>query len=346
VTRVSDDSKRGFSLPLRAGDWVEVRSKEEILRTLDENARLEGLPFMPEMFAWCGRRMRVWKRAHKTCDTVNKTGGRRIARAVHLEGSHCDGASHGGCEAACLLFWKEAWLKKVDSPADPSSPARCDEAAVISAAFRAREPEPIYSCQATALPEATTPLRWWDFRQYLEDWTSRNVSLWDLCKGASYVLSYAAIRASWRVGRGSGRLIKLYDRFQAWRGGPPFPRKYGSLPAGQKTPSRPLGLRPGELVQIRTHKEILDTLDANNRNRGMYFDAEEVPYCGKQFRVRSAVTKIIDERSGKMLHFKEQSVILDGVYCKGHYSDRRMFCPRAIFPFWLEAWLERAEPEK
>jgi hypothetical protein len=59
--------------------------------------------------------------------------------------------------------------------------------------------------------------------------------------------------------------------------------------------------------------------------------------------VRSTVSKCIDERTGKMRPFREQSVILDGVYCKGVYSDRRMFCPRAIFPFWRENWLERAE---
>ena len=63
---------------LAAGDWVEVRSKEEILATLDANGRLDNLPFMPEMFEYCGRRFRVWKRAHKTCDTVDKTGGRRV----------------------------------------------------------------------------------------------------------------------------------------------------------------------------------------------------------------------------------------------------------------------------
>ena len=58
-------------MKLRAGDWVEVRSKEEILRSLDKNGRLEGLPFMPQMFQYCGKRFRVFKRAHKTCDTVN-----------------------------------------------------------------------------------------------------------------------------------------------------------------------------------------------------------------------------------------------------------------------------------
>ena len=39
---------------LRAGDWVQVRSKEEIISTLDANGRLDELPFMPEMLEYCG----------------------------------------------------------------------------------------------------------------------------------------------------------------------------------------------------------------------------------------------------------------------------------------------------
>ena len=47
---------------LRAGEWVEVRSRGEILRTLDGNACLESMPFMPEMLRFCGQRFRVFKR--------------------------------------------------------------------------------------------------------------------------------------------------------------------------------------------------------------------------------------------------------------------------------------------
>jgi hypothetical protein len=118
----------------------------------------------------------VWKRAHKTCDTVNKTGGRSIPNTVHLEDSFCDGAAHGGCEAACLIFWKEAWLKKVGAFKPLLEASRIDEAGVNAATLKVREPEPVYSCQATALPEATKLLPWWDVRQYLEDWTSGNVT--------------------------------------------------------------------------------------------------------------------------------------------------------------------------
>ena len=66
-------------LDLRAGDLVEVRSREEILATLDRYARLDALPFMPEMFQYCGQRYRVFKRADKTCDTIS---GYRDATAL------------------------------------------------------------------------------------------------------------------------------------------------------------------------------------------------------------------------------------------------------------------------
>src|SRR6516164_9485754 len=94
-----------WNMTLRAGDWVEVRTKDEILRSLDNKGRLDGLPFMPKMFEYCGKRFRVFKRAHKTCDTVNPVAGRRLDSTVHLE-LRCNGRAYGGCQAACLIFWK------------------------------------------------------------------------------------------------------------------------------------------------------------------------------------------------------------------------------------------------
>src|SRR4029077_8291681 len=111
---------------LTIGQWVEVRSKEEILRTLDQNGQLDGMPFMPEMFQFCGRRFQVHKIAHKTCDPDFKS--RRIPHAVHLE-TRCDGQAHGGCQAGCLLFWKEVWLEprggknRKEPTLDPNAPS-------------------------------------------------------------------------------------------------------------------------------------------------------------------------------------------------------------------------------
>jgi hypothetical protein len=349
------------ALGLRTGEWVEVRSKEAILATLDANGRLDGLPFMPEMLACCGKRFRVWKRAHKTCDTVNKTGGRRMTAAVHLEEVRCNGAAHGGCQAECLIFWKEAWLERVDGPEQSARSraahasqrdvpeSRCDEQ-LVWAACRVTggtsEDDVTYACQATLLPNATTLLPWWNMRQYLEDYTSGNTSFWELASGGVYVCYFSIVnRVARSSGRASGVLMRLYDRFQAMVRGTPFPRRRGTVSPGQKTPSRPLNLKPGDLVQVRTYQDILSTLDGDNRNRGLYFDAEEVPYCGKTYRVRSTVTQIIDERTGKMLRLKDHNVILEGVYCQARFSDRRMFCPRAIYSYWRETWLDRATKE-
>jgi hypothetical protein len=49
---------------------VVVRSREEILATLDADGTLDGLPFMPEMLSWCGREHQVERRAEKTCVDV------------------------------------------------------------------------------------------------------------------------------------------------------------------------------------------------------------------------------------------------------------------------------------
>lgn len=341
-----------------AGDWVEVRSKEEILATLDAQGRLAGMPFMPEMFAFCGRRFRVWKRAHKTCDTVNRTGGLRLADAVHLEETRCTGLAHGGCQAGCLLFWKNAWLKPVDGPGETTTPnarpapagppaaatARgCTEEAVLAAACVSPpgDPDPTYACQATLLPSACTPLKWWDVRQYIEDFTSGNEKLGALFVGFLYSSFNRITRYV-----GGPTLRALYDRFQKWRGGVPYPRRMGTVPDGQPTPNVTLNLQPGECVQVKSFDEILSTLDGRNRNRGLYFDAEEVPYCGKTFRVRNRVSRIVNEQTGKMMVFKNESVLLEGAYCQARYSEKRMFCPRAIYPMWREAWLKRVADGK
>src|SRR5581483_10391233 len=123
----ADAMINGSTCQFRAGDWVQVRSKEEILRTLDANGRLDELPFMPEMLEFCGKTLRVGKRAHKTCDPALGIGGRKMSGTVHLENIRCNGAAHDGCEAGCLIFWKEAWLKPLDGATEPAADSRAYE---------------------------------------------------------------------------------------------------------------------------------------------------------------------------------------------------------------------------
>ena len=321
-------------LNLRVGEWVEVRSAGEILATLDERQTLDGLPFMPEMLQYCGKRFRVYKSAHKTCDTVETYTVRTMNDAVHLEGLRCDGQAHGGCQAACLLFWKEAWLKP--ATAAQVSEAHPDEACAsnsrVELLYKAtRRPasaesdgEERYRCQATDLLCATSEVRRrtrWNPAFYLRDLSSGNVRLLDFIR-------YGA--------------LAMFNAFMLWWRGWRYPQVKGL--AGKKTPSAALNLQAGELVKVRSKEEIMATLNADSKNRGLWFDVEMLPFCeAGTYSVLRRIEKIVDEKTGRLITMPTPCIVLDGVSCGGNLSFCRMFCPRSIYPYWREIWLKRVD---
>jgi hypothetical protein len=351
-------------MKLRVGDWVEVRSKEEILSTLDKKGQLEGLPFMPQMFNYCGQRFRVFKSAHKTCDWVYTVKSRRLPNGIHLD-LRCDGEAYGGCQTACLIYWKKAWLKPVtendkvgkqfpvhkaidsqrhNDETDRNSTAQsiCTVYDVL-AATHAEDGQLTsgerYICQATQVSEFTTPLPWWDIRQYVEDYSSGNITFWQFIRG----FIYAGYNNILRSGIGVGAPMRwLYDVFQSIWGGISYPGNTGTIPVGQTTPKSILNLKQGEMVRVKSFKEIRATLDRAGKNRGLRFDAEMVPYCGGTYRVRTRVTRFIDEKTGELVEMKSDAVILEGAWCRARYSRCRMFCSRSIYVWWREIWLERS----
>jgi hypothetical protein len=347
-------SKSNHKLNLHAGELVEVRSREEILATLDHNGTLASMPFMPEMLQFCGKRFRVFKRADKTCDNIKAWSIRRVKDAVHLAGVRCDGASHGNCDAGCLIFWNEAWLKKADSdfldesqvaktaPVSAEVPSAdllrtgCTEQQLLEAVHRADPSAPVdslYTCQATQLLEFTSPLPWWDVRQYIRDVRSGNLrSGMGDSKSEVFletILSFVEILR--------GFIITLFNKLQGLRKGVQYPRIEGTA---ESMPAVELNLQPGEFVEVRSKNEILATLNHRHRNRGLLFDSEMVRYCGGTYRVHKRVNQIVDERTGKMISMKSPCIILEGVACVSEYH---RWCPRAIYHYWREAWLRRVE---
>ena len=334
----------------RAGDGVEVRSREEILATLDASGCVDGVPFMPEMLALCGKRFRVRAVAHKTCDTAKQTWtGRRLDTTVHLEGAYCDGSAHGGCEAACTLFWKDVWLRPADGRGDvtvyrQAPGAACTEADLHAHTRRATLPgdPPRYACQATELFDYTAPLPVWDLRQYWYDVASGNHSALHVAR----VLFLSWVRWLFaRVPVGYRAFQWLGNRLHLALTGRTMPALTQHLREGERTPTGRLDLEAGEYVRIKSQREIEPTLDPRGKNRGLTFDPQEMaPYCGSVVRVRKAVHRIIDEPSGRMIEMKHPCIMLDGVVCRSEYAPRRLNCPRAITSYWREIWLERVDP--
>jgi hypothetical protein len=307
---------------LRPGEQVALRTPDEILATLDPQGALEGVPFMPEMLKFYGTALRVAKRAEKICDTICPIGSRRLPGCVYLEDARCDGTAHGGCQAECRLYWKEAWLTRCTGNAppampDPSALARLHD--FVTARTRQPANRHHFRCQATEARRATTPLREWDLRQYAREVSSGNITLREMLR--------VALRAvPWELKRLARRPAVALPRNRL---------------AEHRQPER-LNLQPGEWVEVRSAEEIARTLDARGYNRGLYFSAPEMlAACGKHYRVHRRVERIIDEVTGKMIRMKNECIVLEGLVCKGDRSVGRWFCGREIYPYWREAWLKR-----
>jgi hypothetical protein len=316
--------------PLRPGDVVEVRSAAEILATLDADGALDAMPFMPEMARLAGRRFTVSRRVDKICDTIAATGSRRIHETVYLDDLRCDGAAPGGCQAACRLYWKEAWLRRVEddarrAPRAAETVAREDGAGAELERVTRRATRPagddvnLWRCQATAAFDASGPLKTSDLAQYWRELHNGNFGLLPFL--------FRAVRGFFlEVGRRTNVVKPMPLR------GP-----------GTQTGPAGLGLQPGELVRVRSAEEIAATLDETGHNRRLSFDREMLPYCGRTMRVKERVDRIIDDKTGRLLKLPTDCLILEGGVCSGDRTAGCWFCPREIYSFWREAWVERVE---
>ncbi len=101
------------SLNMKPGDTVRVRSKEEILPTLDGWKRYRGCTFMDEMWKFCGGTYKVLKKVNHILDERDMKL-KKCKDVVILDGLICHGSwPFKECDRSCFFFWKEAWLEKI-----------------------------------------------------------------------------------------------------------------------------------------------------------------------------------------------------------------------------------------
>lgn len=101
-------------LTLQAGEWVVVKSANEIAETLNKEGKNRGLAFTAGMLPYCGRTFRVLRRLEKM---IHEPSGKliRVGDTVILENVTCQGIQslRGGCPKNNYYFWREIWLKRV-----------------------------------------------------------------------------------------------------------------------------------------------------------------------------------------------------------------------------------------
>jgi hypothetical protein len=114
-------------LDLQPGDWVEVKSRDEIAETLSPQGRNRGLWFDREMLPYCGGTYRVRRRIQRF---INDQTGKMLemkSDCVTLDGVVCSGdlsLRRWFCPRAIYPYWRESWLRRVEGkPAAADAPA-------------------------------------------------------------------------------------------------------------------------------------------------------------------------------------------------------------------------------
>jgi hypothetical protein len=296
------------------GDLVEIKSPEEILQTLDMDGALDQLPFMPEMVEFCGRRFRIAKRIVKTCayqlDSTMRTF--QADDVVTLDGLRCSGREHDGCQKACMIFWREAWLRKVDGPATQSR-LTTESSVGLRDRLKTMASPNRYYCQASELYRATLPLtKWQRIGKCFSEVRAGNCSAFEMAERIGIWLYWRARRA----------LVGAYA--------------HGSA---RTTPAESLNLRAGDWVEVKPIASISETLNPTGHNRGLFFSPDMGTLCGGQRKVERKLEKIIVDGSGEMrkLH---STVYLEGSPC-GCAHVALGGCPRGELSYWREIWLRR-----
>jgi hypothetical protein len=100
-------------LDLQPGELVRIKSREEIMATLDENLLNRGMGFDAEMSRFCGRTARVKARATQC---VDERSGRMLTMknpCIILEDIVCEGVFTANCPREYVCWWREIWLERV-----------------------------------------------------------------------------------------------------------------------------------------------------------------------------------------------------------------------------------------
>jgi hypothetical protein len=299
---------------LYPGDLVEVKSPELILQTLDANGTLDSLPFMPEMAEFCGQRFKVFRRVVKTCSSGTSSTMRafRGDDVVLLENLRCSGAAHDGCEKACMIFWREAWLQKVSDVGAPPVPQLAGREQLL-ARLKTFTGANTYFCQASELSRAAPQIsRRERFSKCFDEIAAKNCTVLEMAHRISIWLF-------WRI-----RRLLLG----------PFGRGTNNA-----TPAESLHLKTGELVQVRSMPSISSTLNPKSFNRGLWFSPEMRLLCGTEQRVAQRIDKLIVDGTGEMRQLRN-TVYLEGSMC-GCAHVAFGGCSRCEFNYWREIWLQR-----
>lgn len=112
-------------LDLQPGEWVRVKSIEQISPTLGADNSNRGLSFDGEMLKYCGRTARVLRRVDHIIDELTGQMLTMKTPCIVLADVTCTSDFHRSCPRGIYAYWREIWLERV--PAPPTRPRAAGE---------------------------------------------------------------------------------------------------------------------------------------------------------------------------------------------------------------------------
>jgi hypothetical protein len=104
-------------LSLQPGERVRIKSKEEIVKTLDETGKNRGLSFDAEMALYCGRIVTVRRSVTQIIDELAGNMRHMKQPCIMLEGIVCR-SEYSECRLMCPRaipsYWREIWLERIE----------------------------------------------------------------------------------------------------------------------------------------------------------------------------------------------------------------------------------------
>jgi hypothetical protein len=111
----ADNPRNRAENNLQFGDWVRVRSLEEIEATLDRWKEHKGCAFLEYMEQYCGTTQQVLQPMERFLDERDYKV-KKVRGVVLLKDVICHGTPvFGRCDRCCHLFWRVEWLEKIDA---------------------------------------------------------------------------------------------------------------------------------------------------------------------------------------------------------------------------------------
>lgn len=106
-------------LGIRPGEFVRIKTYDEVLQTVTEDLSNRGMNFAPEMVQYCGKSFRVSRRLSRI---MNERTGHILElknQCLVLEGAGCPAhfARPLLCPRGMSPYWREIWLERVDKAA-------------------------------------------------------------------------------------------------------------------------------------------------------------------------------------------------------------------------------------